>query len=159
MIIPSNSIQTLLYNSNPILPAKIANINIDDLLMTIDSPLATGIVFYVSGLIFLSAWEKWVVPSLKLNSILPDVPLLPEQLNEKERKVKFITPLTSSMSVPPPSLENLRERGKYIVGHVDDVNQFITCESRSHVDGVCESSLEGSAYYGTEITIFKERKR
>lgn len=151
MLLP---VQTMLYNSHPALHAPVAEAvaNAD-----LPSPLTTGIACYAIGLIALSAWEKWAVPSLKLNSILPDMPLLPGQLSEAEKRVAFITPCTSSMSTPPPTLEDLRTRGKYLVGRVDDMHQFISCATRPHVNGVSIRSPEWSAYYDADVTIYKAR--
>lgn len=154
MLLPVLPVQSLLYNTQPVPPAPLAEAT--DLFTS--TPVTTGVFCYAIGIIALSAWEKWAVPSLKLNSILPDIPLLPGQFTEQERAVKFITPLTSCMSTPPPTLEDLHTRGKYLVGSVGEVNQFITCGSRSHIDGVSMCSSEWSAYYDAEVSIYKERK-
>jgi hypothetical protein len=151
MLLP---VQSLLYNTQPMLPTPVA----EAIQHFTPTPFTTAVACYAFGIIALSAWEKWVVPSLKLNSILPDIPLLPGQFTEQERSVKFITPLTSSMSTPPPTLQDLHERGKYLVGSVDEVNQFITCESLSHIEGVSICSSEWSVYYDAEVAIYKERK-
>lgn len=151
MLLP---VQSLLYNTQPVLPAPVAQA----IQHFTPTPFTTGLACYAFGIIALSAWEKWVVPSLKLNSILPDIPLLPGQLTEQERCVNFITPFTASTSTPSPTLQDLHERGKYLVGSVGEVNQFITCESLSHIEGVSIRSPEWSVYYDAEIAIYKERK-
>jgi hypothetical protein len=122
-----------------------------------ESPAFSGVVCYVTGLLLLTAWENVVVPKLQLKSILPDVPLLPGQLTQKQKSVGWITPLTANLQTPPPLREELQSRGKYLVGCRGDVRQFITLESRPNHKGVSEMSQEWSEYYGVDVTIFKER--
>ena len=66
---------------------------------------------------------------------------------------------TSRMSTPPPTLDELREEGDCVVGAVEDVCQFITCESHPHIRGVSAPSPEWSTYYDTDVTIFKKRRQ
>ena len=150
MLLPQAT-QAVLYN------VPTAAISLPDLPFE-PTPLTTGIACYAVGFLALSAWEHWAVPYFKLHSILPDVPLLPGQLTEQERLVAFITPYTSRLSTPPPTLDELRKRGDYMVGAVEDVCQFITCESHPHIRGVSAPSPEWSSYYGTDVTIFKKRR-
>lgn len=122
--------------------------------------LMTGLVCYLGGFATLTAWEQFVVPQLKLKSILPDVPLLPNQLTEAQKHTPWITPLTCDAMVPPPTLETLRGRGKHWVGVVLNANQFITTKSTSEVHTeephcLCATSEEWSEYYDCDVTIYK----
>ena len=129
-------------------------------ILDFSDPLVTGVVFYVSSLFFLTAWEKWIVPTLKLDSILPSSTLLlPGDLTKRERESPFVTPLTSRMSTPPPDLETLVKERKYLVGKVGSVRHFITCEKRDVVKGCSGVSEEWSEYYGEEIYVYKEREK
>jgi hypothetical protein len=124
-----------------------------------NSPLFTGIVFYVVGFAALTAWENIVVPTLQLNSILPDIPLRPGELTQQEKAVEWLTPYTASLQTPPPDKEDLKTRGKHPLGKRGDVRQFITLETKEIRKGVCEVSPEWSEYYDDEVTIFKDRIR
>ena len=123
------------------------------------SPFTTAISVYVVGLILLTAYEELVVPSLKLKSILPDVPLLPGSFTEKEKAVPWITPWTADLVVPPPVFEDLQTLPKYRIGRQGDITQFITARKlQTIVPGVKEVSPEWTAFYNSsEIYIFKER--
>lgn len=123
------------------------------------SPLVTGITFYVVGFAALTAWENIVVPKLKLNSILPDVPLLPGEFTQKEIAERWITPEMADSSLPPPSLEQLKERKKHFVGKSVNIRQFISCEKCGPLrPGIVDVSAEWTRYYEEEIFIYKERE-
>ena len=126
---------------------------------TMDSELAWGVVFYASGLIFLTLWEELVVPRLKLRSILPDIPLLPNQLSEAERSTSWILPWTANLPVPPPAYDELSSMDKFRVGRVNNVAQYITVHTPDRfITGVIEKSSEWSQFYKNEtIIILKER--
>ncbi len=126
---------------------------------TMDSELAWGVAFYASGLILLTLWEERVVPRLKLRSILPDIPLLPNELSEAERSTSWILPWTANLPVPPPVYDKLSSMDKFRVGRVNNVAQYITVHTPDHfVTGVVEESLEWSQFYSNQtIIIFKER--
>jgi hypothetical protein len=157
-------IQAALYRGVTLVPENVMSTTtvIDDVSSNVaflqGSPVFTGIVCYVTGLVLLTTWENFVVPSLQLESILPDVPLLPGQLTQKEKSVGWITPLTANSHIPPPLIEDLRSRGKHLVGRRGDVRQFITLEARHTHKGVCEESQEWSDHYGVSVTIYKERE-
>ena len=123
------------------------------------SPFTTAISVYVVGLILLTAYEEFAVPFLKLNSILPDVPLLPGSFTEKEKAVQWITPWTADFVVPPPVFEDLKALTKYRIGRQGDITQFITARKlQTIVPGVKEVSPEWTAFYNSsEIYIFKQR--
>jgi len=122
-----------------------------------NSPLVTGLFFYIGGFAFLTIWESFVVPVLQLNSILPDIPLIGGQLTQKEKAVPWITPLTANLQTPPPNNKELKIRGKYIIGVQGEVQQFITLEKKDLQKGVYEYSKEWSEYYKDEVFVFKKR--
>ena len=70
--------------------------------------LLTGLACYAGGLAALTAWEEFVVPELKLRSILPDVPIAKGQLTVRQRRSPWITPLTADG--PVPVLDELQTR-------------------------------------------------
>ena len=121
----------------------------------LDDPLVTGVACYIAGLAALTAWESYAVPRLQARSILPDVPLLPGQLTQKEKAVPWILPWTADLPVPPPPYEELG--GRFRIGVVDGVGQFLTKEEGEEVRGVREKSEEWSAYYGKTVYVYKLR--
>lgn len=144
-------IQTKLYEVSPMLNT-LSGVHVDG------SPLTTGVVLYLGGFLLLTAWERFAVPALKLNSILPDVPLLPGDLREQEKRIPWITPATLRTSVPPPTKDELRKRRSFFVGNTDTLSQFITLESRDLFPGACERSPEWSEYYEEDVCIYKVRR-
>ena len=139
-------------------PSNLLLVDIPDANHLSHTPLLTGLVLYAGGLIGLTVWESLVVPRLKLNSILPDVPLLPGQFTEAERAVPWKTPWTSDLPIPPPTYKDLKLRKEFMIGKEDNVGQFITNVSlKRQIVGVMESSEEWSEYYHHPISIFKRR--
>ena len=123
------------------------------------SPLVTGIIFYVTGYAALSVWEEFVVPQLKLRSILPDVPLVDGQLTEKERTEPWITPLTADQTLPLPTLEMLRTKDHHRIGRREGVTQYITTDEKlTRIRGVQEEVEAWNDFYGVPITVYKEHK-
>ena len=93
-----------------------------------------------------------------MNSILPDVPLLFGEFTQKEIAEAWISPQMADSSVSPPSLEQLKERKKHMVGKSITIRQFITCDNHQGLrSGVVEVSKEWTDYYDEEIVIYKER--
>ena len=151
-------LQSAVYFGTSLVPLQTVDaLNVSPVGELLDSPLSTGIAFYITGFLLLTAWENAVVPALQLRSILPDIPLLPGQLTQTEKAVAWITPLTANLQTPPPTKETLKKRGNHMVGSRGDVRQFITLETRDIQKGVCEVSREWSEYYKDTVTIFKER--
>lgn len=151
-------LQSAVYHGTSLVPLQtIDALNVNPIGEFLDSPLSTGVAFYVTGFLLLTAWESVVVPNLQLRSILPDIPFLPGQFTQKEKAVSWITPLT--LQTPPPTKEMLKKHGSYMVGSRDEVRQFITLETKDIHKGVCEVSREWSEYYKDDVTIFKERVR
>lgn len=124
------------------------------------STFDTTLLGYVVGISALTAWEEYVVPRLKLHSILPDVPLIPGSLNERERNIEWILPWTADSPVPPPTAQNLKRSGRYIVGTVDNVDQYIVIHDTEPptIRGVCEKSSEWSEHYNETVYIYKSKR-
>ena len=136
------------------------NVAIDDIAepmaVELKGSLLTGVILYIVGLSALTAWEEFVVPRLKLNSILPDVPIY-GNLRQRDIAEKWITPLTADLPIPPPTLQQLSELGKFKVGKRESVTQYITTNPLGRsITGVREVSDDWSKYYDSEIVIYKE---
>jgi hypothetical protein len=118
-----------------------------------------GLATYGVTLAGLVAWEQAAAPRLKRRGILPDVPTVPGLLTEEERAAPFLTPLTCDRHVPPPTVEELRERGRHPIGTQGRVTQYIAVDDdAAHRPGVgtCEISHEWTTYYaGTSVRVEK----
>lgn len=120
--------------------------------------LLTGLVCYVGGLAALTAWEELVVPTLKLRSILPDVPLVDGQLTVRQKEAPWITPLTADGAVP--TLDALRA-GDVRVGRREGVAQYLALDAATalpRVPKVQEPSAAWSEVYGVPVTIYKKQR-
>lgn len=114
------------------------------------------------GMGALMWWDATVVPELKRRSILPDIPLVPGQLTEREKAQPWLTPLTMSRDVYIPTLDRLRTEHPYYIGDRDGVRQYMTAhdvDSCKKIPGVQEVSEEWSKLYGgTPVVVFKKQK-
>ena len=111
-------------------------------------PLITGVIFYSVGLLALTAWEKIVVPQLKLNSILPDIPITNNQLTESQKNEPWIVPLTADYSIPLPDKQELEIKGKHRIGSKNGISQFITLDNDLKIiKKIQEQSKEWSELY------------
>jgi len=173
MLIPS-----LIPPVNPQIAAITAPLPATDLgpsdAMTISSAFATAteapapapsemVMFagiWLISLGFLTAFETIVVPLLKLNSILPDVPLVPGQLTERQKATPFICPLTVDREIILPTLDRLRKPEPYYVGKRLGIKQYITAYSTQeyrHVKGVQQRSEQWSKFYcNNTVVVFKQ---
>ena len=142
----------------PLIHDEVASQQIASTLPTdMQSSLATGAVFYVTGLVTLTLWEEYVVPALKLRSIIPDIPRIDGQLTVKERNEPWITPLTSDQTLPYATIEQLKENDRRI-GSRDGISQFITLEPLVHIRNVQEEVKEWSDMYGQPIIVYKKHR-
>ena len=156
-IIASDVDQTNIYVNTDI-PTNnlVSSLNIDTLLI---NPVFTGILFYGVGLVGLTLFEEFVVPKLKLNSILPDIPISDNQLTEFQKKESWIIPLTADYSVPLPEKTKLKIKGKHRIGSRNGISQFITLDTNlKTIKNVQERSEEWSEVYNENIIIFKKNK-
>lgn len=125
----------------------------------LNTDVGTGAACYLGSLALLTAWESVAVPRLKLNGILPDVPILPGQLTERELRLPWILPITADQSIPLPDIDSLRDKERHHVGKIEKVSQVISIPSErtSIIKGKREVSEEWSSYYGTLICIEKRK--
>ena len=117
--------------------------------------LLTGIACYAGGLAALTAWEEFVVPELKLRSIVPDVPIVKGQLTVKQKRSPWITPLTADGAVP--ALDDLR-KGDVRVGQRNGVAQYLTLDDLRRLSGVQEPSELWSEVYKVPVTMYKKQR-
>lgn len=125
----------------------------------ISDDLVFGAACYVGSFALLSAWEGVVVPRLKLRGIIPDVPILPGALSERERAARWIVPLTSDRRVPLPDLETLRTQGHHCVGKAEGVPQLISLATPDAREspGVRVVHSDWSDFYETPILLYKQK--
>lgn len=117
--------------------------------------LLTGLACYAGGLAALTAWEEFVVPELKLRSILPDVPITEGQLTVRQKRSSWITPLTADGAVPV--LDELRD-GDVRVGRRDGIAQYITLDKLPPRPNVQEESEAWSEVYKVPVVIYKKQR-
>jgi hypothetical protein len=117
--------------------------------------LVTGLACYAGGLVALTAWEAFVVPELKLRSILPDVPLVKGQLTVRQVRSPWITPLTADGAIP--ILDDLH-KDDVRVGRRDGVAQYVTLRDLPHRPGAQELSTAWSQLYKRRVMIYKKQR-
>lgn len=121
------------------------------------SPVMTGIFGYIVGLILLLLWEEYVLPILQDNAILPILSDQKYKITRKERKQKWITPLTADRRVPLPTLEDLQNKD-HKVGSFGNVYQYISSDTtKSYKQNIREYSPEWSIFYNNTIVIYKKK--
>lgn len=133
----------------------------EPLLMGFIDPNLEAAVLYGGGIASLVWWERAVVPILKRRGIVPDVPLVRGALTERQKDLRWITPLTCDNQVPPPALEDLRTRKRgHRVGTFGGVHQLISLNPSVVPQGNSSQSCcspEWSEYYNTTVYIFKKK--
>lgn len=148
-----SSPSSLSFPSFPTPPDDLANLQLSD--------AQFGILCYATGLATLTVWEEVVVPKLKLKGWIPDKPLNPRALSERDKAAKWVVPLTADRTVPLPNFDELVERGPFPVGRTATATQLIYVgEDRAkQTPGVDEVSAEWSKFYkGETIRIRKVRR-
>lgn len=135
---------------------NIANSLFETIYISPESPLFTGILFYVSTLLALTLWEEFVVPMLKRSGTLPDIPLVDGQLTETEKAYPFITPQTTSQNVP--MLSEFEALDRFFVGSREGVPQYITLKALRTLRGLQTESKEWSIHYDTPVFIYKKNE-
>lgn len=117
-----------------------------------------GLTVYAVGMGSLFLWETFAVPGLKVRGIIPDEPLVPGALTEREKRAPWIKPLTYNSAAPVPSEDDLASKEHHYVGTQEWVPQYITFRDTARIQaGVCEKSDEWSDLYGKDVYIFKRK--
>jgi hypothetical protein len=139
----------------------------------------TGLIFYGFGMVFLTAWDEFVLPKLQDRGIMPTIPgtLRHERLaklNKEQRAVPWVTPLTADRALP--SLESIEAEAFRVGSSYLGVAQLIMAHPEEQardpelhmsrptdgtefeadeIDGVCRVSPEWSDHFGKRVYICK----
>ena len=121
--------------------------------------LVVGVITYVFALLILSTLES-IVHNLDLGSTFPRRILGPNEFSRKQKKLKFVTPLTMNSNCKFPTLQELSEKPRIVGKHFDlNVLQFISTDDKFniYIQGIQEKSEEWSKKYDCDVFIIKKK--